>query len=149
GAELPGTGGQAARRPAPRAADDGGQVIPRRTLAVAAAIASAGALAGSRAHAAGPPQITVQASADQVEAGEPLTIEMRAMVEQGDPPPWDPTLNVPRDLTLAGQSEGSQTFISMNGGRTVVQVGLHVTWQVVGQKPGRYIIPAPTVAWNG
>ncbi len=30
-----------------------------------------------------------------------------------------------------------------------VQVGLRAMWQLVGQRPGRFTIPAPTVQWNG
>ena len=60
-------------------------------------------LAGS-ALALTPPRITVQASATKVEVGEAFTVELRAMVQQGDPQPANADINPPRDLNVVGSS---------------------------------------------
>jgi BatD DUF11 like domain len=112
----------------------------------AAALASF-SLAGS-ALAASPPRVTVQASATQVEVGEPFTVELRAMVEQGEPQPANADLNAPRDLNVVGSSETSQVIVNQTNGGASVQIGLRAVWQLVGQRPGRFTIPAPTVQWT-
>jgi hypothetical protein len=123
-------------------------VIRLRALTLAAAfVAGASSLSGSGglAFAAGPPQITVQAGATQVEVGEPFTIVLRAMVEQGDAQPQGAELAPPRDFRVVGQSEGTQMVMDPRG----VRVGLRAIWQLVGQRPGKFTIPSPTVEWNG
>ena len=96
-----------------------------------------------------PPQITVQAGARQVEVGEPFTVELKAMVEQGAPQPQGAEISPPRDISVVSQSQGTQMYIDQSGSGTTVRSGLSVSWQLVAQKPGRYTIPAPTVQWNG
>jgi hypothetical protein len=97
------------------------------------------------------PQVTVRASSDTVEAGEPFTIEIKAMVDRGEAPPSDPELRAPRDFSVNGPSESTQTLTTINGfgARPQIRVGLSATWQLSTQKTGKYTIPSPTVRWNG
>jgi hypothetical protein len=81
--------------------------------------------------------------------GEPFTVELKAMVEQGDPQPGRAEFAPPRGIDLQGQTEQSQTLMQMSGARTTVQVGRVFIWQLAAQKPGRYTLPSPTVEWNG
>ncbi len=106
------------------------------------------ALADS-ALAASPPRVTVQASASRVEVGEAFTVELRAMGEQGGPGLSSPEIAPPKDLSVVGQSEGTQMSIDQTSSPPSIQVGLRAVWQIVAQKPGRYTIPAPTVQWGG
>ncbi len=122
--------------------------LRRSWLALVAAALAGVAVAGD-ALAASPPQISVQASATEVEVGEPFTVQLKAMVEQGDPQPGRAEIAPPRDFEVLGQTESTQTFMQMSGAGTSVQVGRIVSWQLVAQKAGRYTIPAPTVEWNG
>ena len=113
-------------------------------LGFAGAAVASFAVAGG-ALAASPPRLSVQASATQVEVGEPFTVELRAMVQQGDPQPANADINPPRDLNVVGSSESSQVIVDQTSGRASVQVGLRAVWQLVAQRPGRFTIPAPTV----
>jgi BatD DUF11 like domain len=123
-------------------------VLRASQVVLAAVVLACLCLAGG-ALALTPPQITVQASATQVEVGEPFTIQLKAMVEQGDPQPGHGEINPPRDFNVVGQTESSQTLMQMGSGGTTVQVGRVIAWQLVGQRAGRFTIPAPTVEWNG
>lgn len=116
-------------------------------LGFAGAAVASFAVAGG-ALAASPPRLSVQASATQVEVGEPFTVELRAMVQQGDPQPANADINPPRDLNVVGSSESSQVIVDQTSGRASVQVGLRAVWQLVAQRPGRFTIPAPTVQWT-
>jgi hypothetical protein len=116
---------------------------------LAAAALACAALTGGPAEAGGPPQITVRAGATQVEAGEAFTIELSAMVDQGGGQPQSPEIRPPRDVGVIGQSESTQMFVNQSGGGTSIQIGLRATWQLMAQKPGRYVIPAPTVEVDG
>lgn len=117
-------------------------------LAVAAT-ALLGLFVAGRARADEPPQLTVRASADQVEVGEAFTIELKAMVAQGTTAPSDPAIRPPAGFAVEGPSLSTQTIINGFGSRAQVRVGIGATWSLTAQKPGRYTIPAPTVMWNG
>jgi hypothetical protein len=105
----------------------------------------ASSLAADPAFAVSPPQVTVQAGATKVEVGEPFSIELQALVEQGDPQPMGAELAPPRDFNVVTKREGPQMLMDGRG----LRVGLRAVWQLVGQKPGKYTIPSPTVQWNG
>ena len=117
-------------------------------LAIAATLIF-GALCAGRARADTPPAITTRASADQVEVGEPFSIELKALVEQGSATPSDPALRLPAGFSGEGPMLSTQTIINGFGARAQVRIGIGATWTLVGQRPGRYTIPAPTVVWNG
>jgi hypothetical protein len=120
----------------------GSWLLPASTLACAVAAAS-----GARAEE--PPQITVRASADHVEAGEPFTIELKALVDNGNAAPQDPELRTPAGVDAQGPSISTQTIINGFGARAQVRVGLGATWSLSARAPGTYTIPSPTVQWKG
>ena len=120
----------------------------RARSAIVAAMACVATAAASR-EALAAPQLTVTSSTAQAEVGESFTVQLKAMVDQGEPQPSSPELVPPRDLSVVGQSEGTQMVMVQSGGQASVRVGLQAQWQVVGQKPGKYTIPGPSVMWNG
>lgn len=113
-------------------------------LAGAAVIAAA---ASARAQDA--PQISVRSDLDEVEVGDPFTIEMKAMVDNGSPAPSDPQIRPPPGFRVDGPSLGTQTQINGFGARAQVRVGISASWSLTPSKPGNYTIAAPTVLWNG
>lgn len=106
-------------------------------------------LASPSAHAQAQPKVTSRASATQVEVGEPFTIELKAMVEQGNASPGDPQLRVPPGIVAADPSISTQTFAQFGGGRQSVQTGISATWRAIASAPGKYNIAGPSVVWNG
>ncbi|XXY53029.1 BatD family protein [Sorangium sp. So ce269] len=125
----------ASRRPAP--------------LATALLLALLALLAPLRARAQ-QPELSSRASSTEVEVGEPFSVEVKALVERGAGMPSDPELRVPPDLDIvSGPSIGTQMKTQMGGGVVTTQLGISATWQVIGNKPGRYTIPGPTITWNG
>lgn len=117
---------------------------PSAWLAGAAVIAVA-----ASARAQDPPQVTVRSDLDEVEVGDPFTIELKAMVDNGSPAPSDPQIRPPPGFRVDGPSLGTQTMINGFGARAQVRVGISATWSLTPSKPGNYTIPAPTVSWNG
>lgn len=96
------------------------------------------------------PEVSSRASATEVEVGEPFSVEVKALVERGAGMPSAPELRVPPDLDIvSGPSIGTQMKTHMSGGMVTTQLGISATWQVVANKPGRYTIPGPTIAWSG
>lgn len=112
-------------------------------IAVLASLSFAGVALGLE-----PPHVTVQASATQVEVGEPFTIELKATSEAGSPEPMDGDISPPRDLSVVSTNEVRQQFLDRSGGRAAIQSEYRVIWQLVAQRPGRFTIPAPTVHWS-
>ncbi|XXX74323.1 BatD family protein [Sorangium sp. So ce134] len=138
----------AARSPAPLAL--AALAAPRLApLATALLFALLALLAPLRARAQ-QPELSARASSTEVEVGEPFTVEVKALVERGGGMPSDPELRVPPDLSIvSGPSIGTQMRSQLSGGVMTTQLGISATWQVVADKPGRYTIPGPTIAWNG
>ena len=104
---------------------------------------------GARAEA---PQITVRLGADSAEVGEPFTIEIKVMVDQGSQgsqTPSDPQISPPPGFTVAGPSISTQMMMNSFGARATVRTGIGATWALTGQRPGRYTIPSPTVLVGG
>jgi hypothetical protein len=116
------------------------------TLAAAPVL---GVVDGREALAQAPPDLTVSSSAGQVEVGEDFAIELKTMGEQGGAQVSSPELVPPREIQVVGQSTGSQMIVDQSSGRAIIKVGVQVVWHMVAQKPGRYVIPGPTVLWNG
>lgn len=121
----------------------------RGTWLVLAATMLFGLLFAGGARADSPPQITVRQSAEVVEAGEPFTVELKALVDNGNTAPSDPQLNAPPSFTIDGPSISTQTIMNGFGARMTVRVGIGATWSLVGRTPGKYKIPAPSVLWGG
>lgn len=117
-------------------------------LALAAVALVSLLLAGGARAQQAEPHVTVRASAETVEVGEPFTVELKAMVERGAATPSDPQLRAPREFTVSGPSESTQTIINGFGARASVKVGIGATWQLVAQRPGHYVIPAPSIQWG-
>jgi hypothetical protein len=111
--------------------------------------AAAALLVAGSARAADP-QISVGIGADSAEVGEPFTIELKALVEQGTAPPRDPQMPPPAGLTVVeGPSISTQMMMNSFGARATVRTGIGATWALTGSKPGRYTIPSPTVVVGG
>jgi hypothetical protein len=115
----------------------------------ALAVALAALLVARAAVAQTAPKVTVRASSDTVEVGEPFNIELKVMVDRGDPQPTSPQLHAPRAFTVDGPSTSTQTVINGMGARAQISVGIGATWQLVAQKAGKYTIPSPTVLVDG
>jgi hypothetical protein len=94
------------------------------------------------------PEVTAVASARAVEVGEPFTIELKALSEQGDTTS-DPQLRAPAGFTVSGPRISTQTMAQFGGGKNTVKSGLGATWTLVASTPGSFVIPAPSVSWNG
>lgn len=125
--------------------------VPRALLAAclrAAAPAAAVLAAPSVAVAQTPPQVTAQLSENEVEVGEPFTVQLKAMAEDGSVVN-DPQLRAPAGFSVSGPMLSTQSYMSFgSGGRRVLQ-GIGAAWTLVASAPGTFTIPAPTVAWNG
>ncbi len=115
-----------------------------RALWATAALVLAPRVAAAQAE----PRVTSGASARQVEVGEPFTVELKAMAEQGSPAATDPELRAP-GFTVAGPSVSTQMIARSINGQASVSVGMGATWQLMGEKPGHFVLPAPSVLWNG
>lgn len=109
----------------------------------------AGFLFAQSARAQAGPDLTVRPTAAEVEVDEPFQIELKALVDQGQTIPSDPELRPPRELKVQGPQVSQQTFAQFGGGINSVRVGLGAVWQLSAPTPGRYVIPGPTVKWNG
>lgn len=95
-----------------------------------------------------PPQVTVQLSEDEVEVGEPFTVQLKAMSEDGQVA-TSPELRAPAGFSVSGPMISTQTYMQFGtGGRRMLQ-GIGATWTLVASAPGKFTIPAATVSWNG
>jgi len=92
--------------------------------------------------------VSASLSTDEAEVGEPFTVELRAMVE-GDSLPSDAQLYVPSGIDVSGPSVSTRVMSRFGSGGTYVKRGIGATWQLVAQRPGSYVIPAPTVMVGG
>lgn len=93
--------------------------------------------------------LSAQASARQVEVGEPFSVQLKALTERGGDPPSDPTLRVPSSFTASGPHVSTQSFMQFGTGGSSVKTGIGATWQVVATAPGSFVIPAPSVMFRG
>jgi len=92
--------------------------------------------------------VTAQASAREVEVGEPFTVQLKALTSKSDAQPSDPDLRAP-GFTVSGPQIASQSFMQFGAGGSVVKTGIGATWQLVASAPGSFVIPAPSVMWRG
>lgn len=120
-----------------------------RGAGVARVAGAAAALLVAGVARADGPQITVRIGADAAEVGEPFTIEIKAMVDQGAGSPSDPQVSPPPGFTVEGPSISTQMMMNSFGARATVRTGLSATWALTGQRPGRYTIASPTVLLGG
>jgi hypothetical protein len=113
-------------------------------LASALAVAACAVATAGVAHA--DPEMHAALSSKQVEAGEPFTVEVQALVAPGEVMPGDPQLKPPKGATINGAPRVASAMVVVNGH---MRVGLQATWQLVSNAPGRVKIPAPSVIWQG
>jgi len=93
--------------------------------------------------------VTAQASAREVEVGEPFSVQLKALTTQSDAQPSDPELRAPSGFTVSGPQIASQSFMQFGTGGSVVKTGIGATWQLVASAPGSYVIQGPSVQWRG
>jgi len=94
--------------------------------------------------------LTARASAREVEVGEVFAVELKASVDQDVELPSDPQLTPPADMSIVGgPSISSGTFAQFGGGAASVRKTFGATWNLTAGKPGSYVIPAPSVEWQG
>lgn len=106
------------------------------------------ALVPAAAAAQTPPDVTAQISQTEVEVGEPFTVQLKAMSEDGAVA-TGPELRAPSGFSVSGPMLSTQSYMSFGtGGRRVLQ-GIGATWTLVASAPGTFTIPAPTVMWSG
>lgn len=127
-------------------------------LVLLAALAGSGVLdvgepfgAAQVAYAQGaPPELTLQVSSDVVEVGEPFSLELKALVDDGGSVPTDPAFAAPPGVATQGPPRlSSQSFTSIGRGRRVVKTGIGATWILTASRAGALTLPSPTVTWNG
>ena len=94
-------------------------------------------------------ELSAQASAAQVEVGEPFTIELKAISEQSGVTATDPELRTPSNFTVTGPRVSSQSYMQLGSGGTVIKTGIGATWQLVAAAPGSFVIPGPSIMWRG
>ena len=111
--------------------------------------ATAVVLVVGEARADAPPQTTVSIGADSAEVGEPFTVELKVVLENGASNVGDPQLNPPVGLTAEGPRISTQVVMNGFGSRSTVRTTIGATWTLVGQRTGRFTIPSPTVVWGG
>ncbi|MDC3954937.1 BatD family protein [Polyangium jinanense] len=92
------------------------------------------------------PQVTTHVRARKVEVGEPFSVQLSALVTNGEPMPSDPRLAPPAGATIQGGPAIGTSVVAINGN---MRVGIDVSWQLVSNAPGRVKIPAPSVLWSG
>lgn len=115
---------------------------------LAGAPAAAVVCAPSVAVAQPAPQVTSQLGEDEVEVGEPFTVQLKAMSEDGSSFS-DPELRAPSGFSVSGPMMSTQSYMSFGaGGRRMLQ-GIGATWTLVASAPGTFTIPAPSIGWNG
>jgi hypothetical protein len=94
------------------------------------------------------PDVTAQVSEPEVEVGEPFTVTLKAMSEDGAVAS-DPQLAPPSGFSVSGPMISTQSYMQFGtGGRRILQ-GIGATWTLVASAAGTFTIPAPSVAWNG
>jgi hypothetical protein len=98
--------------------------------------------------AQGAVEVSASVSTSEVEVGETFFVELKALVEEGEMPS-SPRLRVPDGLRASGPSTSSRVTTYFGGGRSVVKQGIGATWRVAAERPGSFVIPAPTVSIGG
>lgn len=96
------------------------------------------------------PELTLQVSSDVVEVGEPFSLELKALVDEGGSVPTDPAFAAPPGVATQGPPRlSSQSFTSIGRGRRVSKTGIGATWILTASRTGALTLPSPTVTWNG
>jgi len=117
-------------------------------LLVAASIAGASLATAPTAFAQNA-QLSTRASSRQVEVGQTFTLQLTAMVEQGQPTPQQPMLRVPPGISVHGPSVATQQQISLSGGSFTQRIGIAATWTLEASRTGRFRIGPATVNVGG
>jgi hypothetical protein len=120
--------------------------VTRLLVILAAALA---VLFPAELRAQSEPSISASLQPNEVEVGEPFTVQLSVTTDASGPSASDPRLVVPDGLRASQPSVSSQTQISFINGRLSRRSGFTATWQVVATREGVYGIASPTAAWNG
>jgi hypothetical protein len=93
-------------------------------------------------------QVTSTASSDEVEVGEPFTVDLKALSEdQGSIS--SPDLRAPSGFSVSGPIISTQTYMQFGSGGRRSMSGIGASWTLVPSAPGSFTIPAPSVMVNG
>jgi hypothetical protein len=95
------------------------------------------------------PTISASLQPNDVEVGEPFTVQLNVTTDASGPSANDPRLVLPDGLRASQPSVSTQTQISFINGRLSRRSGFTATWQVVATREGVFGIASPTAAWNG
>jgi hypothetical protein len=95
------------------------------------------------------PSVSASLQPNDVQVGEPFSVQLSVTTDAGGPSASDPRLVLPDGLRASQPSVSTQTQISFVNGRLSRRSGLTATWQVVATREGVYGIAAPSAAWNG
>jgi hypothetical protein len=121
----------------------------RVRAAFAAASIACASLAMAPVASAQSAQLSTRASSREVEVGQTFTVQLTAMVEQGQPTPRQPMLRVPPGISVHGPSVATQQQISLSGGKFMQRMGIAATWTLEASRTGRYRIGPATVDVGG
>jgi hypothetical protein len=86
---------------------------------------------------------------NEVQVGEPFSVQLSVTTDAGGPSASDPRLTLPDGLRASPPSVSTQTQITFMNGRLSRRSGFTATWQVVATREGVYGVAAPSAAWNG
>jgi hypothetical protein len=92
--------------------------------------------------------VQTQASGRRFEVGQTFQLEVQAM-GNGKDTPTDPKLPVPPGFEVRGPSIGSQTHVSMSGGRVTQRIGISATWLITPTRVGTFKLGPPSVQAGG
>jgi hypothetical protein len=92
--------------------------------------------------------VQTQSSGRRFEVGQTFQLEVQAM-GNGQDTPTDPKLPVPPGFEVRGPSIGSQTHVSMSGGRVTQRIGISATWLITPTRVGTFKLGPPSVQAGG
>ncbi|HMI86576.1 MAG TPA: BatD family protein [Polyangiaceae bacterium] len=95
------------------------------------------------------PSVSASVQPNDVQVGEPFSIQLNVTTDASGPSASDPRLVVPEGLRASQPSVATQTQISFINGHLTRRSGLTATWQVVATREGVFGIAPPSAAWNG
>ena len=95
------------------------------------------------------PSVNSSLQPNEVQVGEPFSVQLSVTTDASGPSASDPRLALPDGLRASQPSVSTQTSITFMNGRLSRKSGFTATWQVVATREGVYGIAAPSAAWNG
>lgn len=95
------------------------------------------------------PRVSSGSSDKIVEVGQPFSVYVSAMGSDTGPRPSRPELSLPPGFTKSGPSISQRSMTRIGSGGRTSEFGIRATWQVTASSLGKFVIPAPSVEWNG